>query len=160
MVGAPAFMRGSSAFKPGGSRRTILLRLHPRVFGIFRTGQGTPTPGLKPDERDCDSFRDAGASLPPAEAGGSHQASMGESCADTKREFFRDAEASLPAAEAGGSHQASMGESGADTKHEFSATLKRRSALLKQRAPTRLPWESRALIQNMSCSASCKASNR
>jgi hypothetical protein len=27
MVGAPAFMRGSSALKPSGSRRTILLRL-------------------------------------------------------------------------------------------------------------------------------------
>ena len=69
MVGAPAFMRGSSAFKPSGSRRPILLRLQPRGFGIFSptlqmrrrdflgcrqilgprhpTGQGTP--GLKPD---------------------------------------------------------------------------------------------------------------
>jgi hypothetical protein len=27
VVGAPAFMRGSSALKPSGSRRTILLRL-------------------------------------------------------------------------------------------------------------------------------------
>ena len=29
-------------------------------------------PGLKPDGSKCDSFRDAEASLPPAEAGGSH----------------------------------------------------------------------------------------
>ena len=35
MVGAPAFMRGSSAFKPSGSRRTILLRLQPRGFQTF-----------------------------------------------------------------------------------------------------------------------------
>ena len=111
-------MRGSSAFKPGGSRRTILLRLHPRVFGIFRTGQGTPTPGLKPDERDCDSFRDAEASLPLLKQG-----------APTRLPW----------------------ESRALTQNvSFSATLKRRSPLLKQGAPTRLPWESRALIQNMS----------
>jgi hypothetical protein len=35
MVGAPAFMRGSSAFKPGGPSRTILIQLQPRGFGIF-----------------------------------------------------------------------------------------------------------------------------
>jgi hypothetical protein len=35
MVGVPASMRGSSAFKPSGSRRTNLIRLQPRGFGIF-----------------------------------------------------------------------------------------------------------------------------
>jgi hypothetical protein len=32
MVGAPAFMRGSSAFKPSGLAWIILLRLQPRGF--------------------------------------------------------------------------------------------------------------------------------
>ena len=35
IVGAPAFMRGRSAFKPNGASETILLRLQPRDFGIF-----------------------------------------------------------------------------------------------------------------------------
>jgi hypothetical protein len=35
MVGAPAFMRGNSAFKPSGSRRTLPLRLQPRGVTVF-----------------------------------------------------------------------------------------------------------------------------
>jgi hypothetical protein len=53
MVGAPAFMRGSSALKPSGSRRTILLRLQPRGFDWNCRGSSRLAPASWATKAGC-----------------------------------------------------------------------------------------------------------
>jgi hypothetical protein len=71
--GSPRIYAGELGFQAEPARVALISSGFSRGVSesSFPSGK-RGTPGLKPDEWKYDSFRDAEASLPPAEAGGSH----------------------------------------------------------------------------------------